>query len=294
MRAATYSKILLAPLVIVCAGASVAGEAQERGVLVNGGSFLMGTPESGIGDLRARYDVSFRGSFENESHAHDVTLSSFRIDRHEVTNARFAAFVTVRPEWGPGRIAADLHNGKYLEHWASGSYPEGKGEHPVAFVTWHAAQAFCRWDGGRLPTEAEWEFAARGGDEREFPWGNELPSPDRANYGASGLRATTPVGSYAATAAGLHDMAGNVWEWVLDAWEPAYAPASRTDPIAGGPVRDDAIREVGGRRVIRGGSYGGAVVNLRTRWRDSHEVTNATDFVGFRCARPVDARSSGR
>jgi formylglycine-generating enzyme required for sulfatase activity len=281
-------------MVIVCASASCAGEEQGHGVLVNGGSFIMGIPESRIGDLRTRYGVSFPGSFENEVHTHEVTVSSFRIDRYEVTNARFAAFVAARPEWGPDRLAADLHNGDYLDHWVSGSYPEDKGDHPVAFVTWHAAQAFCRWDGGRLPTEAEWEYAARDGDDREFPWGNELPSPDWANYGASGLGKTAPVGGYPPTSAGLHDMAGNVWEWIFDAWEPTYSGEPRVDPIVGGPVLDGSTADVRGRRVIRGGSYGGAVVNLRTRWRDSHEVTNATDFVGFRCVYPDDRRPTSR
>lgn len=254
----------------------------------------MGTAEPVIAELRTRYGVSFPGSFENEIPLHQVTISSFRMDRNEVTNARFATFVAAHPEWGPGRRPADLHNGQYLDHWSSGSYPEEEADHPVVFVTWHAAQAFCRWAGGRLPTEAEWEYAARGGDDREFPWGDELPSPDRANYGASGLQETRSVGSYPPNSLGLHDMAGNVWEWLLDEWKPEYSGEPRADPIVGRLVGDDAIDRVSGRRGLRGGSYGGGVVNLRTRWRDSHEVTNATDSVGFRCVYPDDRRPTSR
>lgn len=294
MKAAGFRKLLFVGMTIVGANVSCATEDQGDTALVHGGSFGMGTAEPMIAELRTRYGVSFPGSFENETPLHQVTISSFRMDRNEVTNARFATFVAAHPEWGPGRMLADLHNGQYLNHWSSGSYPEGKGDHPVVFVTWHAAQAFCRWAGGRLPTEAEWEYAARGGDEREFPWGDELPGPDRANYGASGLQETRPVGSYPPNSLGLHDMAGNVWEWLLDEWKPEYSGEPRADPIVGGPVPDDSIERVLSRRVLRGGSFGGGVVNLRTRWRDSHEVTNATDFVGFRCAYPDDRRPTSR
>jgi formylglycine-generating enzyme required for sulfatase activity len=277
---------------VASVGLNVGCVTEDHGdtVLVQGGTFGMGTSEPMVAELRSLYGVRFPGSFETEIPLHSVTIGSFRMDRYEITNARFVTFVAAHPEWGPGRRPADLHNGQYLAHWNSGSYPEGKGDHPIVYVTWHAAQAFCRWAGGRLPTEAEWEYAARGGDEREFPWGDGDPSPARANYSAGGLAGTVPVGSYPANSLGLHDMAGNVWEWVMDEWEPAYSGEARTDPIVGGPVPDEAIDEVRGRRVIRGGSYGGAVVNLRTRWRDSHEVTNATDFVGFRCAYPGNRR----
>lgn len=273
-----------------CVNACAIASERSAPVRVNGGSFLMGTAKSGPAELRTRYGLDFPGAFEEEVEAHQVTLGDFRMDRHEVTNARFADFVAAHPEWGPGRRPAGLHNGHYLDDWKSGSYPDGRGEHPVVFVTWHAAQAYCRWAGGRLPTEAEWEYAARARDEREFPWGDELPSPARANYSASNIGTTTPAGSYLPNPLGLHDMAGNVWEWLLDAWRPSYSSAAAVDPIAGGSVSDDALESVRGRRGVRGGSYDGGDVNLRTRWRDSHEVNNATSFVGFRCVYPVDQK----
>ena len=256
---------------------------------IPGGVFRMGTETVEIPRLRQRYGVSFPEVFENETPSRAVTLRDFRLDRHEVTNARFAEFLRLNPDWRKASLEAHLHNGDYLADWVEGRMPVNRHDHPVVFVTWHAAQSFCRWAGGRLPTEAEWEYAARAGDNREFPWGDEEPSPQRANYSASGIGATMPVGSYRPNDFGLHDLAGNVWEFLLDEWKVGYREGSRVHPVAGGPVADEDLLAVEGRRVVRGASYGGSVVNLRTRWRDSHVVTNATAFVGFRCAYPSSA-----
>lgn len=223
------------------ASTSVLLAAQEpSAVLVRGGTFRMGTAASAIPELRRRYNVNFPGAFEDEVPDRVVTVGSFRLDRFEVTNAGFAAFA------------------------ANHAFPPDKANHPVVNVTWQQARAYCASVGGRLPSEAEWEYAARSGRDDEFPWGDEPPSPARANYAASGIGDTRPVGSYAPNAAGLYDMAGNVWEWTADAWN-------------GRPGGEE-------RRVIRGASFAGGIVNLRTRWRDSHVVTNAVAFVGFRCA----------
>jgi formylglycine-generating enzyme required for sulfatase activity len=274
----------LAAGILATAATVVDAASRDDTVLVAGGSFRMGTPAAAVAELRSRYGIDFPGAFDSEVPAHLVTLSAFRIDRHEVTNARFAEFTARHAEWSKDRLSTQMHNGHYLEHWAGGRPPPAQLGHPVVNVTWHAAQAFCRAAGGRLPTEAEWEYAARSRGDDEFPWGSVLPSPEKANYGESGRGGTTPVGSYAPNRLGLYDAAGNVWEFVLDEWQPAYTDRTLTNPMAGGVVADDKLRSVTGRRVVRGGSYDGGVVNLRTRWRDSHEVTNAKPFVGFRCA----------
>jgi formylglycine-generating enzyme required for sulfatase activity len=275
---------LLAVLLCVSQGALLRTQEPSPRVLVRGGSFLMGTPADTIPALRERYKVAFPGVFENEAPAHRVAVADFQIDRDEVTQRRFLAFVDANPPWRKDRLAPTLHNGRYLENWADGLYPDGQAEHPVVFVTWHAAQSYCRWAGGRLPTEAEWEFAARARGDLEFPWGDGPPAPTSSNYAASGVKATVSVGSYPPNPLGINDMAGNVWELLLDEWRERHADAGGDDPIAGGAVPDDRLLTVTGRRALRGGSYGGAPVNLRTRWRDSHVVTNATAFVGFRCA----------
>ncbi len=253
---------------------------------IAGGTFAMGTAATNISQLKSRYDVGFPGVFENEIPAHDVIVSDFRIDRYEVTNARFADFLATNPEWLPENVMEESQNGNYLASWRDGQYPVEQGDRPVVFVTWAAAQSFCRWSGGRLPTEAEWEYVARAGDNREFPWGDNLPTPAVANYGANDIDQTTLVGSYPPNDFGVYDLAGNVWEFLYDEWQPEYQNESQSDPVAGGWLNEDEILAVTGRRGVRGASYGGSVVNLRTRWRDSHVVSNAIEFVGFRCAFP--------
>jgi len=278
--------VLFLSLVTLAAAAGRARSGEPDGtVLVRGGTFLMGTPASAIPGLKQRYAVGFRGVFEDEAPAREVSVGDFRMDRDEVTNERFLRFLAARPEWSRERLDPAMHNGHYLELLGNGRSPRGKEEHPVVFVTWHAALAFCRWAGGRLPTEAEWEYAARAGGTSEFPWGDAPPTPERANYSASGIGDTRPVGSYAANPLGLRDMAGNVWELSLDAWGPG---GSGLRDIPAGSTPDD-LSVVTGRRALRGGSFGGAPVNLRTRWRDSHEVLNAVAFVGFRCVYPAAA-----
>jgi formylglycine-generating enzyme required for sulfatase activity len=275
----------------LAAGAGAGAASQDDTVPVRGGTFRMGTAAAAIPDLKRRFGVDFPDVFANEVPDHPVRVGDFRLDRYEVTNRRFAAFVAAQPAWSRDGLPPEMHNGRYLDEWTGGRAPAGRDDHPVVFVTWHAAQAFCRWAGGRLPTEAEWEYAARAGGGDEFPWPDGVPTPERANYSASRVGSTRAVGSYPPNALGLHDMAGNVWELALDAWAPAYAGPGAIEDV---PERiPDDLRLVRGRRALRGGSFGGAVVNLRTRWRDSHEVLNAVAFVGFRCAYPAARPLSG-
>jgi sulfatase modifying factor 1 len=240
-------------------------------ILVPGGSFLMGTDQDQIDRQFAHLSTRMREMLRAETPRHRVTVAPFYLDKHEVTNRDFQAFVGASPDWQPGRLEPTLHNGDYLKHWPEGNFPEPLARHPVTYVSWYAAQAYAAWTGKRLPTEAEWEYAACGGLGRpEYPWGGDPVTPEHANYGESKLETTTPAGSYPPNGFGLHDLAGNVWEYCADVWRSNYAA---------GPETADSTR-----RAIRGGSWGGSPLNLRVRFRDSHPVTGAGPHVGFRCA----------
>lgn len=232
------------------------------------GQLLKLFPDAGAG---------MREMLRAETPAHDVTIPPFWIGRCEVTNAQFHRFTRARPEWSKERVGGD-----YLRHWRGGLPPAGEGDFPVVFVTWQAALAYATWEGGRLPTEAEWEFAARGGRATaQYPWGDQDASPALANYGASGLGHPARVGSYPPNPYGLYDLAGNVWEFCLDAWQGTYPSGAQrqTEPAL---LRAREARAE--RRVIRGGSFDGGPFNLRVTARDSHPAEHPVAFVGFRCA----------
>ena len=154
--------------------------------------------------------------------------------------------------------------------------------YPVVYVTWPAALAYAEWAGKRLVTEAEWEFAARGGlGNPKYPWGDAEPAPGRANYAESGTHGTVVAGSYPPNPYGLFDLAGNVWEFCLDAWHDRYSSGAQRQSEA------DLLRmrsEAAERRVIRGGSFDGSPFNLRVTARDSHRGNHPVPHVGFRCA----------
>jgi len=151
-----------------------------------------------------------------------------------------------------------------------------------------------------LPTEAEWEHAARGGISGIFPWGDTTADPSLANFTASKLGTTTPVGKYPPNGYGLYDMAGNVWQFTADEWapypaKPSNEPKVKKDAHAGeldlSYFREFKFLGVTTRRVIRGGSWGGAPINLWVEYRDSHPPDGSQPFVGFRCAKSVNQPS---
>jgi formylglycine-generating enzyme required for sulfatase activity len=214
-------------------------------VRLAGGTFTMGSDARKIDDLMARFGTKRRELFAAEMPAHDVTLRPFFIDRTEVTNGEF-------------------------NKWMPKAYPPGDSDLPVTFVTWMQASAYCASIGKRLPSEAEWEFAAGAGAGAEYPWGDAMPETSSANWQGAGIGKPTRVGRYLPNAAGLYDMSGNVWEFVEDDWRDDYTPASAPFPD---------------RKVIRGGSFGGSPINLRVRYRDSHPANGPGPHVGFRCAR---------
>ena len=245
-----------------------------------------GTFEMGSEDAEAR---------DNEKPVIRVRIiPSFYMDKYEVTNAQFKAFVDANPAWQKGNIEGRFHNGNYLSHWTGNDYPAGKADHPVVYVSWYAAMAYAEWAGKRLPTEAEWEYAARGGlAGQKYPWGNTI-SPADAHYGKN-VGDTTPVGQYAANGYRLYDMAGNVWEWCLDEGSDiAYAETGdrvTNNPIFGSytiqELRENFERQfyVVPFRTVRGGSAGSPAEFLRVAFRGGISSHRTDPELGFRCVK---------
>lgn len=202
----------------------------------------------------------------DETPRREVDLPAFEIDIFEVTNAQFAVFVEETGYKTDAEKSGDMS-------WRD-FYTEGKDNHPVVKVSWFDAVAYCQWAGKRLPTEAEWEKAARGTDGRIYPWGNEW-DPTKANSYEAGIRDTTAVGSFGAGASpyGVYDMAGNVWEWTAD-WYLPYPGSTYRDPFYGERFR-----------ITRGGGWFDEAPQLRASNRNSTSPTAANDDLGFRCAR---------
>jgi len=223
----------------------------------------------------------------DEKPVHHVYVDAFYIDKYEVTNAQYAAFLNAKGKHGEGDLVW-YHAGPYSQIARIGSryeVREGYENHPVE-VSWYGAMAYAAWAGKRLPTEAEWEYAARGGLRgATYPWGNTIDADSgQANYGSNGIK---PVGRSVANGYGLCDMAGNVWEWCLDEYNADfYSVSPRSNPVSGGTVTNviNKFTNVKNFRVLRGGSCVGDARNVRVANRNSNDPSSHT---GFRCARTV-------
>lgn len=206
---------------------------------------------------------------EEDNPSHNVTLDAFWIDETEVTNAMYARCDeegACDPPWSvaAGTIARYYDNPTFADF-------------PVIYVSWNDARDYCAWAERRLPTEAEWEKAARGTDERIYPWGDNVPTTDLANHGGL-VGNTTPVDEYSAGASPYRvlNMAGNVWEWVADYYDHAYYNKSRSsNPL--GPVAGD-------NRVMRGGSWRDVKETIRVVHRFGNYPLDTSSSLGFRCA----------
>ncbi|MFF3417861.1 formylglycine-generating enzyme family protein [Streptomyces sp. NPDC002698] len=285
------------------------GTMSAAAVRLEGGAFAMGSadvlayPEDGEGPVR------------------EVRVSPFTLDRHCVSNARFAAFVEATghvtdaerhrasfvfggllPDDFPptrGVAAAPWWREVFGADWRHPEGPHsdlsGRANHPVVHVSWNDADAYCAWAGRRLPSEAQWEYGARGGlEQMPFPWGDERTPGGRHrmnvwngtfphhNTREDGYLGTCAVDAFEPNGYGLYNMTGNVWEWTADWFHPTWhATAPRTDPT--GPPTGTA-------RALRGGSYLCHASYCR-RYRVSARMANTPDSstgnIGFRCAGPV-------
>jgi formylglycine-generating enzyme required for sulfatase activity len=236
-------------LAIACAPDTKTPIDRSSMVLIPAGNFVMGKEGGG-----------------EDCPPHQVEISAFYLDKYEVTNGEYLKF-------------CEATDHRLPEFWGTGNYGSGPEfpDHPVVGVSWNDARLFAQWAGKRLPTEAEWEYAARGGlQEENFPTGGTL-EPSMANYSDSKQKGPVPVGNFPPNGYGLHDMAGNVVEWVADRYAPdAYGTGSAPNPT--GPSS-------GRFRVIRGGGWHSGATCNRVYYRNALPP-NWVDFnVGFRCAK---------
>ena len=218
---------------------------------------------------------------KNEWPQHEVNLSAFWLDGTEVTATQFAIFLNVvgnRREHGVEWINL-FHSSSAISEDEGVFFPKpGMDDKPVALVSWYGANAYCQWAGGQLPTEAQWEYAARGPELRTYPWGSASPTCNLAQFrvcpdGVQAVGNESPEGD---SWVGATDMGGNVWEWTAD-WYGEYETAVLTNPT--GPL-------IGSTRVLRGGSWGGESWMTRTAYRYEAIPTYRSVFQGFRCVVP--------
>ena len=244
-------------------------------ILIPAGEFQMGCDD--------------RDAPTNEKPIHTVYLDDFYIDKYPVTNVEYKKFVDANPLWRKDSVSRKYQNGDYLKDWSRNNYPSGKANHPVVYVSWYAAIAYAQWVGKRLPTEAEWEKAARGGLVSQiYPWGNSI-DPSKVNYSRN-VGQTTRVGYYPANNYGLYDMAGNVWKWCIDRYnEDFYVKSPCRNPFAGGTLKHviDSFRNVKNPRVLRGGSWSVEPQDVRSSARTWKSPDTPWPDLGFRCVMTV-------
>jgi len=278
MLAASCAAFILLAALLVSARAQEAAKVNPKDgaemVWAPAGEFLMGSTDADIADVVQRRDKLRPELFDDEKPQHKVYLDGYWIYKYAVTVAQYRKFcaetdrkMPEQPDWSSDR-------------------------HPVVNVTWYDAASYAMWAGAQLPTEAQWEKAARGEDGRRYPWGNEWDvekcnnwsDTSAAGKGLNG-KCATPGGSYPQCVSpyGVHDMSGNVWEWCQDIYDKNYYASSPAKNPAG-PVKGDF-------RVLRGGAWGSTSITVRSACRlaDSPDATYHDDG-GFRCVVPGEKK----
>ena len=239
----------------------------EGMVYIPPGEFIMGSEEVDTEALGTEFGLRTGRYYDDEKPMSKVFLDGYYMDKYEVTNARYEEFITVTAAPAP-------------PYWTQRAYPEGKASHPVTNVTWYSAGIYCVWAGKRLPTEAEWEKAARGPGGNKYPWGNEYDEKKANLFKGE----TVPAGSFETDKSyyGVYDMGGNVMEWT-DSWYEPYPGATIINKDYGGQ-----------HRVLKGGiggipgHYLNNVILARGATRHHYLPGGAGDDAGFRCAKSLE------
>ncbi len=245
-------------------------------------------PDSMVFIPAGEFQMGEQDKAENTSEmpAQTIFMDAFLIDKYPVTNAQYKAFIEANPQWQKNTIVKDYHDGNYLNTWNGNTPPRGKADYPVVNVSWYAAMAYAQWTNKRLPTEAEWEKAARGGlVGKIYPWGDGIDI-NLANYGMQ-LGRTTPVGKYPPNDYGVYDMAGNVWEWCLDEHDgntPRRHPGLMVDSID--EITTNFLH-IATFRVLRGGSWASSERAAQVAYCGWAPPNFTYYSYGFRCVRAV-------
>ncbi len=293
--------VFLFALLLLSASSVGAGLFHNPWVLIPSGEFVMGSSAEDIasgavlcetvctaktGDLMGDVEALrlCRGQckpamYGNETPVKQVFLDAYEISQFLVTNAEYLRFVRATSRPAPRNESRATYT-----LWKGDTVPDAIVSHPVINVSWYDARAYCRWAGARLPTEAEWEKAARGPDGLRYPWGNELPTTSHANFGRpwSGAGTLTPVGHFekGKSPYGIYDMAGNVWQWTNDWYAEHYYDASPTkNPM--GPKR-------GRNKTVRGGSWINIPAVIHSASRVGYDPLNRIYDIGIRCAKDAE------
>jgi formylglycine-generating enzyme required for sulfatase activity len=268
--------------------AQITDKTGARMVLVPAGAFQMGSDLDKVMPFCPGWDQGrqcIANNYIGEAGVHTVLLDTYYIDQYEVTNQDYAQCVKA----GTCQVPADISLGTQDYYYSNPKFAT----YPVVHVTWNDAVKYCQWRGGRLPTEAEWEKAARGTDQRFFPWGNDYVgmkanlcdvscTAQQTNKDLNdGYPYTSPVGIFAEAQSpyGAFDMAGNVWEWVIDWYDEGYYSTQ----LAGS--ENPSGPDSGDGRVVRGGSWVSNIFNARTTLRLNFQPDQQAFHIGFRCVR---------